>query len=249
MAKKYDTQKNDLTYWQNRQIEEMVRFAEQALEHLDRIEDLGKTFRTLLNTKIKRNTREEQDAAFQEFCECIVKNRKESAKHHHDFLKLTDFLIEYLKERTFRNIEGNVNRECFSILGKLPSITCAFFDEAIKPWHQGMYRDIPYTLEKNFSDNILYSALSFQSEYIKWLELKSQNSEDTHVFTLPENNPMEKHLTNAFKLLCFPDMFLSGCFEKFKLRECLTFVILKPKIKTTKEVTLSFTGNPFALFA
>ena len=80
---KYQTK--DLIGWQGYQLKNMVNAAKFAVESLEQIEVLGKTFRVLLNTNLKRNTTDEQKLALKDLVETLIENRTASAKHHKDF--------------------------------------------------------------------------------------------------------------------------------------------------------------------
>lgn len=240
---KYQTK--DLAGWQGYQLKNMVNAAKLAIESLEQIEVLGKTFRVLLNTNLKRNTTDEQKLALKDLVETLIENRTASAKHHKDFFKWSGILLTHHKEQFLKDITGNINEKCFAVLGELPSITHFFLSGESEPWHSTDYTSIYFSLKGKFLNHFLNSVLSFQGEYIKWLETKVEGKTEFKIqdFKLPKDNEIEKSLAEALKVLHFDDIFLYGCCEQLQLRNCLEFIVLKSEIPTTKPVLVSFTSE------
>lgn len=235
----------DLAYWKKEHLRSMVMAVKTAVESLEQIEILGKAFRVLLNTNLKRNTVNEQQLALKDLIETLVENRLTSAKHHHEFFKWSKIMISYHQERHYKDIVGNINEECFTVLGELPSITHFFLSGESEPWCSIGYDNIYYSLKRKFYNHFASSVLSFQGEYIKWLELKIKEKTEFTIqdFKLEKDSKMTGSLRDALEVLHFDDIFLYGCYEQLKLRECLEFIVLKSEIITTKPVQVSFTSE------
>lgn len=235
----------DLPYLQEEHLRCMTNAAKKAVQSLEQIEILGKVFRVLSSTNLKRNTVEEQQLALKDLIETLTENRLTSAKHHHEFFKWSKIMISYHKEKHYKHIVGNTNEKCFSVLGELPSITHYFLSGESEPWNSIEYDMICYSLKRKFYNHFVSSLLSFQYEYIKWLELKFNEKTEVTIqdFKLEKDSRMIESLKDAFKVLYFDDIFLHGCYEQLKLRECLEFIVLKSEIATTKPVQVSFTSE------